>query len=242
MNRANFAIRYTGTRNVSTESRKLNHYQVLGLERSCSPLDVRRKYVELCKTCHPDTVSSEEDKAAAKKQFQTINEAYNILIKETRRRAYDESLRTGGIFGQRRPVYSSAYERRGRRFTDWYRVYEDEYPWTDQEMAQREFYYRRKRKEYQENLHRNSSQFNSPKSLVGKILVMTGLMLINLSLLDAIFSREDEPFLITKRQKEGLDEIVEDERRKRRYDFTRESERKEFENNVRSRYFSDEND
>lgn len=69
-----------------------DYYQVLGLPRTCTAKDIRSKYMELCKLYHPDTVTSgdQNEVEAKKKKFQEVQEAYNILSKDTDRRMYDD--------------------------------------------------------------------------------------------------------------------------------------------------------
>ena len=65
-------------------------YQILGLEKGCSDKDIKAAYRKLALKWHPDrNAESEEQQAKAKKQFQLINEAYNILSDPDKRRQHD---------------------------------------------------------------------------------------------------------------------------------------------------------
>jgi len=66
-----------------------NHYDTLGLDRDCSAADIRMAYRALAKMHHPDVNSASPDAMA---RIQVLNDAYEILGDETRRRAYDEEL------------------------------------------------------------------------------------------------------------------------------------------------------
>lgn len=57
----------------------------MGLNRSASTTDIKKKFIELTKTYHPDVNSNHADK------FKEINEAYNVLSKENTRQEYDQS-------------------------------------------------------------------------------------------------------------------------------------------------------
>ncbi|KAK8395684.1 hypothetical protein O3P69_005644 [Scylla paramamosain] len=65
-----------------------NHYEVLGLEKTCSPVEIREQFIRLSKECHPDTNPASE----CHKEFVAINEAYSVLSKPGLRRAYDAEL------------------------------------------------------------------------------------------------------------------------------------------------------
>ena len=64
-------------------------YEHLGLERGADPQDIRRAYLKLSKTEHPDKGGSEE-------RFQRIQKAYDILSDDQKRGFYDQ---TGQIPG-----------------------------------------------------------------------------------------------------------------------------------------------
>ena len=66
-----------------------NHYAVLGLDRNCTPLQIRDAYRLLAKRHHPDLNGNS---AEARARTQTLNAAYEILSDPTRRRAYDRAL------------------------------------------------------------------------------------------------------------------------------------------------------
>ena len=66
-----------------------NLYAVLGLDRTCSALQIRDAYRLLAKRHHPD-LNSNSEKARA--QTQALNAAYEVLGDPARRREYDHAL------------------------------------------------------------------------------------------------------------------------------------------------------
>ena len=66
-------------------SAKPDYYDVLGVERTAGPDDIRKAYRDLARRHHPD-VSREPD---ATERFQQINEAYQVLRDEEKRATYD---------------------------------------------------------------------------------------------------------------------------------------------------------
>lgn len=64
-----------------------NYYEILGVSKTATTDEVRHAYRNLMKENHPD-ISKSEDEEFAK----TLNEAYEVLSDEEKRRIYDESL------------------------------------------------------------------------------------------------------------------------------------------------------
>jgi curved DNA-binding protein CbpA len=71
------------------------HYEVLGVEASTSPEDLRRAYVRRARALHPDRqVGVDPDRAAAAaRAMQEVNEAWRVLRDPASRVAYDARLR-----------------------------------------------------------------------------------------------------------------------------------------------------
>ena len=63
-----------------------DHYHVLGLPRTATPDDIKKAYRKLARKHHPDL---NPDNAEAKKKFQEINEANEVLSDPESRKKYD---------------------------------------------------------------------------------------------------------------------------------------------------------
>ncbi|MBA3650224.1 MAG: DnaJ domain-containing protein [Chthoniobacterales bacterium] len=71
------------------EATSENHYEILGLDRNCTPTQIRDAYRLLAKRYHPDL---NPNSAAARSRTEALNAAYEILRAPARRRAYDRAL------------------------------------------------------------------------------------------------------------------------------------------------------
>ena len=77
---------------------KRDYYEILGISRSASSVEIKKGYLKLAKKYHPDRNSGE---AESEKKFKEAGEAYDILKDEQKKSAYDR-------FGH------GAFERGGR--------------------------------------------------------------------------------------------------------------------------------
>ena len=66
---------------------KRDYYEVLGVEKSASPEDIKRAYRKLAGKYHPDR--NPGDKSAEEK-FKEIGEAYEVLSDSDKRTRYDQ--------------------------------------------------------------------------------------------------------------------------------------------------------
>ncbi|CAL9084685.1 unnamed protein product [Musa textilis] len=73
---------YHGTRSVSAR----DYYDVLGVSKNASALDIKKAYYALAKKLHPDTNKD----ADAERKFQEVQRAYEVLKDEDKRRLYDQ--------------------------------------------------------------------------------------------------------------------------------------------------------
>lgn len=68
----------------------VNYYQTLGISKTASPDEIKKKYRQLAKQYHPD--KNPTDTEAAEKKFIEISQAYETLSDPEKRRSYDEEL------------------------------------------------------------------------------------------------------------------------------------------------------
>jgi hypothetical protein len=71
---------------------KDNYYNLLGLKRDASLVEIKSRFRELAKKFHPDRYFHPSQKIWATRQFQKFVEAYVVLSSPEKRRDYDESL------------------------------------------------------------------------------------------------------------------------------------------------------
>jgi curved DNA-binding protein CbpA len=68
---------------------KRNYYEVMGLSRNATDVEVKLKYHELARIYHPDRA---KDKELAQRLFSQINLAYKTLSNQAERSRYDDIL------------------------------------------------------------------------------------------------------------------------------------------------------
>lgn len=80
-------------------------YKILGVDKTASAKDIKKKYYQLAKKYHPDV--NKED--GADKKFQQIQDSYELLSDETKRAQYDQfgSAAFGGAGGPGGPGNAS---------------------------------------------------------------------------------------------------------------------------------------
>ena len=82
---------------------KRDYYEVLGVERSASPEDIKKAYRKLAVKLHPDKNPGDK---TAEENFKEIGEAYEVLSEPQKRAAYDQyghaafDRRAGGGFSR----------------------------------------------------------------------------------------------------------------------------------------------
>lgn len=65
----------------------IDYYKILGLEKGASSDDIKKAYRKLARKYHPDLNPDDEN---AKKRFQEINEAHEVLGDPQKRKKYDQ--------------------------------------------------------------------------------------------------------------------------------------------------------
>jgi curved DNA-binding protein len=65
----------------------VDYYKILGIDKSATPKDIKNAYRKLARKHHPDLHPNDKD---AKKNFQLVNEANEVLSDPIKRKKYDE--------------------------------------------------------------------------------------------------------------------------------------------------------
>ncbi len=71
----------------------MSHYDVLGVDTTASSADIRQAYVRKARQHHPDyfIAAHHEERLAAERRMQAINEAWDVLGDLAKRREYDRA-------------------------------------------------------------------------------------------------------------------------------------------------------
>jgi DnaJ-class molecular chaperone len=85
----------------------VDYYKVLGVEKNASQDDIKKAYRKLARKYHPDLNPNDED---AKKRFQEINEANEVLTDPEKRKKYDQY----GEHWKHEDAYEQAQQQRSR--------------------------------------------------------------------------------------------------------------------------------
>ncbi len=97
----------------------IDYYKILGVEQNATQQDIRKAYRKLAKKYHPDVNSSDPD---AKRRFQAINEANEVLSDPEKRKKYDEygeHWRHADEFEAQRRQYESMNGKESFDFGGW---------------------------------------------------------------------------------------------------------------------------
>jgi len=96
---------------------KVDHYKVLGVSRSASARDIKRKYHELARKWHPDKNPDDKDEAEA--MFKKIARAHEVLSDADTRARYDRGEDVDDPNArqqqQRNPFGGGFHQQRGRQ-------------------------------------------------------------------------------------------------------------------------------
>lgn len=69
-----------------------NYYEILEINKNASQDVIEKVYKVLVKKYHPDLQSSPEGKAKCEAKIKEINEAYDVLSNDAKRKEYDDEL------------------------------------------------------------------------------------------------------------------------------------------------------
>lgn len=92
-----------------------DYYKILGISRDATQEEIRRAYRIRAKVFHPDINKKEN----AKQLFQLLNEAYQVLNNQDKRRWYDFKLKYPSTTG----VRSQPQHRPSPTYASYYRAY-----------------------------------------------------------------------------------------------------------------------
>jgi molecular chaperone DnaJ len=82
-----------------------NFYELLGVEKSASPEDIKKAFKKGAIKYHPDK-ASDENKVAYEEKFKEINEAYSVLSDPDKRHQYD----TFGTYDHSAPMNTNMHD------------------------------------------------------------------------------------------------------------------------------------
>jgi curved DNA-binding protein CbpA len=90
----------------------VNHYEVLGVSRSATPDEIRKRFRDLARERHPDRFPPDQ-KARAEAEFQALTAAYNLLMNRERRAAQDFDLENKVVSESDPKAIAQAYLAKG---------------------------------------------------------------------------------------------------------------------------------
>jgi len=90
----------------------IDYYKVLGLDKNASTDDIKKAYRKLARKHHPDLNPNNDE---AKRTFQQINEANEVLSDPEMRRKYDQYSAQYGEHWRQGEEYEKARQAQGQR-------------------------------------------------------------------------------------------------------------------------------
>jgi curved DNA-binding protein len=94
----------------------IDYYKTLGIDKNATPKDIKSAYRKLARKYHPDLNPNNKD---AKKNFQQINEANEVLSDPEKRKKYDkygEDWKHAGEYKNADQYQEQPSESRGQRY------------------------------------------------------------------------------------------------------------------------------
>jgi curved DNA-binding protein CbpA len=113
---------------------EIDYYKILGVSEDANAKTIKRAYYKRLRKYHPDNLKDKSDKVAVRKnkeKYELINEAYNLLKDEYRRKAYD----TGKKFDTK----SKGFESQKDSFKDFLKLQEQNMTAEDRKLAKLKF-------------------------------------------------------------------------------------------------------
>ena len=74
---------------------KRDYYEVLGVSRTCTQIEVKKAYRKLARQYHPDVNNGDPE---AEEKFKEISEAYAVLSNDGKRNQYDRFGFSNNLF------------------------------------------------------------------------------------------------------------------------------------------------
>ena len=68
---------------------KRDYYETLGVERTASDDELKKAYRKMARQHHPDLQTGEAQKKTSEEKFKEVNEAYETLSDQEKRKRYD---------------------------------------------------------------------------------------------------------------------------------------------------------
>lgn len=78
---------------------KRDYYETLGVERTASDDELKKAYRKMARQHHPDLQTGEAQKKVSEEKFKEVNEAYETLSDQEKRKRYDMFGHAGGQQG-----------------------------------------------------------------------------------------------------------------------------------------------
>ncbi|QKX56667.1 uncharacterized protein TRUGW13939_03773 [Talaromyces rugulosus] len=112
---------------MATNLPSFDPYQVLGVDKQSSAAEVKLAYRKLILKCHPDKIQDDALRAKASDEFQKVQESYEILTDETRRRLHDQAVRLAALRKEVNSHNAARSAASSREYRDG-RMYEERVP------------------------------------------------------------------------------------------------------------------
>lgn len=130
-----------------------NYYEILEVSKNASKEIIEKAYKVLAKKYHPDLQQDENKKQIAEQKMKLINEAYEVLSDDEKRKNYDLELEEQAITIERQRYEKEQNDRNNEQV-----YYEEEPELTKKELKEQIKQEKRAQREYreeQERIYRN---------------------------------------------------------------------------------------